>query len=97
MWLEFGCPDGPSQLGAAMMRWWWCALVVAGGGDVLFTEDELEVYDGVRREAIYLAYGGEVFDVTLGRQFYGPGMAYAKFAGRACTRGPVERAHLCGT
>ena len=70
-----------------MMRWWWCALVVAGGGDVLFTEDELEVYDGVRREAIYLAYGGEVFDVTLGRQFYGPGMAYAKFAGRACTRG----------
>ena len=35
----------------------------------------------------FLAYGGDVYDVTSGAHFYGPGMAYAKFAGRACTRG----------
>ena len=52
-----------------------------------FTEDELEAFDGVTRPEIFLAYGGDVYDVTSGAHFYGPGMAYAKFAGRACTRG----------
>jgi membrane-associated progesterone receptor component len=55
----------------------------------VFTEDELEIFDGVRSVEIYLAYGGEVFDVSSGAAFYGPGTAYAKFAGRACTRGVV--------
>ena len=55
-------------------------------GDRLFTAEELSVYDGNRSTMIYLAVLGEVYDVTEGVGYYGPGQGYSCFAGRDGSR-----------
>ncbi|THW45999.1 cytochrome b5 [Aureobasidium pullulans] len=52
-----------------------------------FTPPDLEPYNGRNNMPVYLAVRGRVFDVTPGRNFYGPGGPYANFAGRDASRG----------
>ncbi|KAJ2146389.1 hypothetical protein IW136_000576 [Coemansia sp. RSA 678] len=53
----------------------------------VFTQQELAKYDGSNAELpILLAIEGDVYDVTLGRGFYGPGSTYNLFAGRDASR-----------
>ncbi|ORX96386.1 cytochrome b5-like heme/steroid binding domain-containing protein [Clohesyomyces aquaticus] len=52
-----------------------------------FTPPELFPYNGLNGMPVYLAVRGRVFDVTAGRNFYGPGGPYANFAGRDASRG----------
>ncbi|KAF2724881.1 cytochrome b5-like Heme/Steroid binding domain-containing protein [Polychaeton citri CBS 116435] len=53
----------------------------------VFTPPELEPYNGTKDMPVYLAVRGNVFDVSPGRNFYGPGGPYANFAGRDASRG----------
>eukprot|EP00244_Chara_vulgaris_P002603 TRINITY_DN14647_c2_g1_i1.p1 TRINITY_DN14647_c2_g1~~TRINITY_DN14647_c2_g1_i1.p1 ORF type:complete len:184 (-),score=43.54 TRINITY_DN14647_c2_g1_i1:221-772(-) len=51
------------------------------------TEEELEEYDGSDpSKPILLACKGVIYDVTSGRDFYGPGGPYDSFAGRDASR-----------
>ncbi|KAL6635272.1 hypothetical protein ACP70R_027943 [Stipagrostis hirtigluma subsp. patula] len=51
------------------------------------TAAQLRAYDGSdASKPIYLSVRGKVYDVTSGRSFYGPGGAYAMFAGREASR-----------
>ncbi|KAF2803819.1 cytochrome b5 [Mytilinidion resinicola] len=52
-----------------------------------FTPPTLLPYNGLNGMPIYFAVRGRVFDVTSGRNFYGPGGPYANFAGRDASRG----------
>ncbi|KAJ3369186.1 hypothetical protein GGF31_005467 [Allomyces arbusculus] len=53
----------------------------------IFTPEELKQYDGTDpSKPIYLAIMGDVFDVTEGRSYYGPGGGYHFFAGRDAAR-----------
>ncbi|KAL2076097.1 hypothetical protein VTL71DRAFT_1040 [Oculimacula yallundae] len=52
-----------------------------------FTPPTLLPYNGLNNMPVYLAVRGKVFDVTSGRNFYGPGGPYANFAGRDASRG----------
>ncbi|KAI9050781.1 hypothetical protein LZ554_004900 [Drepanopeziza brunnea f. sp. 'monogermtubi'] len=52
-----------------------------------FTPPTLLPYNGLKNMPVYLAVRGKVFDVTPGRNFYGPGGPYANFAGRDASRG----------
>jgi membrane-associated progesterone receptor component len=52
-----------------------------------FTPRTLLHKNGTNGKPVYLAVRGKVFDVTSGRQFYGPGGPYASFAGRDASRG----------
>lgn len=52
-----------------------------------FTAEELSLYNGTDpSKPIYVAIKGRVFDVTAGKSFYGPGGAYALFAGKDSSR-----------
>ena len=52
-----------------------------------YTPPELLPNNGENSQPVYLAVRGRVFDVTSGRNFYGPGGPYANFAGRDASRG----------
>ncbi|KAI2654558.1 Neudesin [Labeo rohita] len=53
----------------------------------LFTEEELQRYDGSEdRQPIYMAIKGVVFDVTTGKEFYGKGAPYNALVGKDSTR-----------
>jgi membrane-associated progesterone receptor component len=52
-----------------------------------FTPLTLIEYDGTKGKPIYFAVKGRVFDVSAGRNFYGPGGPYENFAGRDASRG----------
>lgn len=52
-----------------------------------FTPPTLKPYNGEKNMPVYLAVRGKVFDVTPGKNFYGPGGPYENFAGRDASRG----------
>ncbi|XP_020777572.1 neudesin [Boleophthalmus pectinirostris] len=53
----------------------------------LFTEEELEKYDGTEEDLpIYMAVKGVVFDVTKGKEFYGKGAPYNALVGKDSSR-----------
>jgi len=52
-----------------------------------FTPQELLEYDGVKQKRVLLAVNFKVFDVTRGKDFYGPGGPYSVFAGHDASRG----------
>ncbi|XP_030381293.1 membrane-associated progesterone receptor component 1 [Scaptodrosophila lebanonensis] len=52
-----------------------------------FTVQELRSYDGNQPDGrVLVAVNGNVYDVTKGKRFYGPGGPYATFAGRDASR-----------
>lgn len=52
-----------------------------------FTPPTLLPYSGQNNMPVYLAVRGRIFDVSSGRNFYGPGGPYQNFAGRDASRG----------
>jgi membrane-associated progesterone receptor component len=52
-----------------------------------YTPTTLKPYNGMNNMPVYLAVRGRVFDVSPGRNFYGPGGPYENFAGRDASRG----------
>ncbi|XP_067948384.1 membrane-associated progesterone receptor component 1-like [Watersipora subatra] len=53
-----------------------------------FTLEQLREFDGTGAEGrVLLAVNGRVFDVTRGKNFYGPNGPYSVFAGRDASRG----------
>jgi membrane-associated progesterone receptor component len=52
-----------------------------------FTPPTLFPYNGTNNMPVYLSVRGRVFDVSSGRNFYGPGGPYENFAGRDASRG----------
>ncbi|KAL9973446.1 hypothetical protein ACROYT_G019910 [Oculina patagonica] len=52
-----------------------------------FTPQELVEYDGVKNKRVLLAVNSKVFDVTRGKDFYGPGGPYSVFGGHDASRG----------
>jgi len=56
-------------------------------GPLQLTDADLKKYDGSDpKTPIYVAVNGTIYDVTNGRNFYGPGGSYHFFAGADATR-----------
>ncbi|KAL6544251.1 Bifunctional protein GlmU [Orobanche gracilis] len=52
-----------------------------------FTPEELKDYNGTdQSKPIYVAIRGQIYDVTSGKSFYGPGGDYCVFAGKDASR-----------
>ncbi|KAJ2487779.1 Dihydrodipicolinate synthase [Coemansia sp. RSA 2320] len=51
-----------------------------------WTKREISQFTGADNGPILIAIKGKVYDVSLGRGFYGPGTAYNVFAGRDASR-----------
>ncbi|KAJ7207903.1 cytochrome b5-like heme/steroid binding domain-containing protein [Mycena pura] len=56
-----------------------------------YTPHTLEPFNGKDGGRILLAIKGIVFDVTAGRNFYGPNGMYGNFAGRDASRGMAKQ------
>ncbi|CAL1702659.1 unnamed protein product [Somion occarium] len=56
-----------------------------------YTPKTLEPFNGEEGKRILLAIKGVVYDVTAGRNFYGPNGMYANFAGRDASRGMAKQ------
>lgn len=52
-----------------------------------YTPRTLLPFNGENGSPVFMAVRGRVFDVSTGRNFYGPGGPYANFAGRDASRG----------
>jgi membrane-associated progesterone receptor component len=52
-----------------------------------YTPHTLLPFNGEENRPVFLAVRGRVFDVSPGRNFYGPGGPYSNFAGRDASRG----------
>lgn len=50
-------------------------------GDRVFSLRDLSLFNGQDRESIFISVRGFVYDVTSGKEFYGPGGGYAFMAG----------------
>ncbi|CAK8533070.1 unnamed protein product [Lathyrus sativus] len=51
------------------------------------TESELRLYNGSdKSKPILISVRGQIYDVSEGRNFYGPGGSYTMFAGKECSR-----------
>lgn len=58
-----------------------------------YTLAELKRHDGSDpARPLLIGIRGEVYDVTRGRSFYGPGAPYGMFAGKDCTRALAKMA-----
>ena len=57
------------------------SIVVPIKAEQVFTKDELSKFRGENGSPIYLALMGRVYDVTRGKDFYGPGGGYSFFTG----------------
>ena len=58
-----------------------------------YTFAELIAYDGSDpQKPLLIGIRGQVYDVTRGRSFYGPGGPYGMFAGKDCTRALAKMA-----
>jgi len=59
----------------------------AGSEGKDLTDAQLKEYDGSDPDKpLYLAINGTIYDVSIGRNFYGPGGHYGHFAGRDANR-----------
>ncbi|EIN04565.1 cytochrome b5 [Punctularia strigosozonata HHB-11173 SS5] len=57
----------------------------------IYTPKTLAPFNGENGGRILLAIQGTVFDVTAGRNFYGPNGMYGNFAGRDASRGMAKQ------
>lgn len=70
---------------------------------VKYTPRTLALHDGTHAsqdgntDKILLAINGQVFDVSSGRNFYGPNGPYGNFAGRDASRGMAKQSFALGT